>query len=234
MVDWNFEGAFSQQDGIPQIQAPEGWRGWWVEGNPLDEPGVTGHFRPEMGPISAAAYPYRVKAGSQAVKIHKMYGTYHAGLLARVDAVAGREYTFSAFAQIWTGATEGSPPISEGDPYNFAVSVGIDPTGGEDPLSDTVVWCDEVGQAAWDAYVPLQIRAVARAAHVTVFVRCRCKWRVKHNDSYWDVALLTASGGADPEPTPGEGFDWERLAASSEAIACGYLAAARILRGEEP
>lgn len=234
MVDWGFEGPYHAQDDIPQVRVPEGWHAWWLIGNPLGEPGVAEHFRPEFGPKYAREFPYRVREGAAALAMYNSYATHHAGVWARVPVVAGQEIRFSVWAHIWTGAGSGDPPVSDGDRYNYAVSVGIDPHGGTDPLSDEVIWSDELAYEAWDEYHQLSVSAVAQAAYVTVFTRGRCKWRVLHNDSYWDDARLEGSSSVQPPPLPPIGeIDYERLAAALDQVAAGYIAAARIVRGQD-
>jgi hypothetical protein len=76
--------------------------------------------------------------------------------------------------------------------------VGIDPTGGTDPLADTVVW----GQGAhiYNEYAQVpSVEATAQADTVTVFLRSRTLWPFKHNDAYWDDAELVVPDEEPPE-----------------------------------
>ena len=80
----------------------------------------------------------------------------------------------------------------DGSICNFTFWVGIDPTGGTNPLADTVVW----GQGAhvYNEYHPDPLPSVeveAQAETVTVFLRSRTLWPFEHNDAYWDDAELT-------------------------------------------
>ena len=88
---------------------------------------------------------------------------------------------------------EGSqPPIGDAQHdarTNFTFWVGIDPTGGTNPLSGSVVWSQ--GWHIYNGYVQeLSVQTVAQSGTVTVFVRSRTKWPFKHNDAYWDDARL--------------------------------------------
>jgi beta-lactamase superfamily II metal-dependent hydrolase len=88
---------------------------------------------------------------------------------------------------------EGSQPPSE-DPQqnarsNFTFWVGIDPTGGTDPLSESTVWSQ--GWHIYNGYVqPLSVETVTEAYTVTVFLRSQTQWPFRHNDAYWDDALI--------------------------------------------
>jgi hypothetical protein len=90
---------------------------------------------------------------------------------------------------------EGSQPPT-GDPQvdartNVTFWVGIDPTGGTNPLAGTVVWSG--GWHIYNGYVqPITAEATAQSGTVTVFIRSRTKWPFKHNDAYWDDAELVA------------------------------------------
>ena len=93
------------------------------------------------------------------------------------------------------GWPEGSQPPT-GDPQvdartNFTFWVGIDPSGGINPLAGTVVWSQ--GWHVYNGFVqPVSVQATAQSGTVTVFLRSRTKWPFKHNDAYWDDAELIA------------------------------------------
>lgn len=79
---------------------------------------------------------------------------------------------------------------------NFTFWAGIDPTGGINPLADTVVWGK--GYHIYNGYVrPLEVEATALSDTATVFIRSRTLWNFKHNDAYVDdaeVAILEQDG----------------------------------------
>jgi hypothetical protein len=78
-------------------------------------------------------------------------------------------------------------PITWAQDY---LSVGIDPTGGIDPLGPDVVW----GKAReiYGIYgEPLTMgRIQAQGDTITVFVRSEASHPLKHNDFYIDDAVL--------------------------------------------
>ena len=88
---------------------------------------------------------------------------------------------------------------------NFIFRVGIDPTGGTNPLSDTVVW--GIGIHEYNEFVqPVPaVEVEAQADAVTVFLRSTTLWPFKHNDAYWDDAeLVVVDEPPPPPPPPGE------------------------------
>ena len=92
---------------------------------------------------------------------------------------------------VWEGGTQ---PHDTGDPQqdakaNFNFAVGIDPTGGCDPLADTVVW--GIHHHIYNGYVKqLSVEATAKANKVTVFTYSETLWPFKHCDCYLDDAKL--------------------------------------------
>ena len=85
---------------------------------------------------------------------------------------------------------------------NFQFRVGIDPTGGVDPLAERVVWSGRYSN--YNGYLaPLVVGAKAQSSTVTVFIESKTAWAFCHNDAYFDEALLEAFGEPDP-PDPDE------------------------------
>lgn len=88
---------------------------------------------------------------------------------------------------------EGSQPPT-GDPQqdartNMTFWVGIDPSGGTDPNSGSVIWSQ--GYHIYNGFVQeVAVEATAQSGVITVFLRSHTKWAFKHNDAYWDDAQL--------------------------------------------
>jgi len=72
--------------------------------------------------------------------------------------------------------------------------VGIDPTGGINPYSPTVVWSGFANP--YDVYVPFEIATTAQGDQVTVFTWSNPTAARKHNDIYWDEASLVTTDGS--------------------------------------
>ena len=223
-MKWDFESQFSSQDNIPEINVPAGVRAWWLEGwfPELDNGKV--YARPEIVP--SRGYDYRLKDGTQSLKLFNWSNIHRAGIQMRTGSVAGGTYTFSAWIQVWTANNEDSlngKPISSGDKYNYGTRVGIDPRGGEDALSADIVWSDWVVKDNWDVFLKQEVSVIAQASHVTCFVEGRCKFAVRHNDMYIDACeLVGISPEPGPDPEPGnDNFDAVMLYTADAAIAWG-------------
>ncbi len=183
----------------------EAWTPWFINGNDetwnrepefkLNIPGLTGDA-------------YRVRAGNS-MKWFTTWGTHDAGVWQRVGVSPGAAVTFSAHGMIYSGEDDGHRPDLDtffSDPEkngSYRMQVGIDPYGNTPamgaPPPDTVVWSAE--EFTPDVFVNQAVTTVARAGAVTVFVRGKAIWPVKHNDSFWEDTCLRYGGGA-PAPAP--------------------------------
>lgn len=179
----SFDGAWGEQDGISQLKVFKPWRVWWDE-----EPGDGNIDRPEAGPIGEGAdEASRRRSAPTAQKIWHNHATWRGGLHQTVDVPAGSYATF----RIWF--RQDTPQTGGGQGYS---KVGIDPAGGTDPHSPSVVW----GADVWENYaqfIPLEISAVSQGK-VTVFTFSSWKWPADWNDTYWDDADLSWKGQEIP------------------------------------
>lgn len=202
---------------IGNIFVPEGWTFWFNH-----DPGV--FDQPEGRDAHKSHDPVRVHNGNKAYMYFTFYRKHDAGLYQKVNIEPGTTVKFSAHAHAWSNWHDGphpdDPRWSEGAGYdsvkvlegnttdddmrNFTFRIGIDPTGGINPNADTVVW----GQGAhiYNEYhkVP-EVEITAEAEVITVFLRSKTLWPFKHNDAYWDNALLEKVQSDEPG-VPGRGL----------------------------
>ncbi len=192
LVNGDFEGAFTQRE-APEIVVAYGWHAWWNPDWRPEEGVEAGHgLRPEFKPDTE-----RPPSGT-CQKFFSTYGTHDAGLYQRIRVGKGAEVTFSAEAYVWSSSKDNLSKSEEDGLYR--VAVGIDPYGGKDPLNDRVIWSGKPKSGAEydgenetetnDRWTRLSVSATAKADVITVFLRGHAKWRVKHNDSYWDNCQL--------------------------------------------
>ena len=202
------------------IWPPPGWDAWFFH-----EPGKWD--KPEVHEAKSQHDARRVHSGNQAMCLFTFNRKHDAGFLQRVENVtAGARYRASAHAHAWSNHAfehESDPfwsegvgtgvhsllipdeiPMINGDKQNdaignFAFSVGIDPTGGTNPLAGTVVWGREVANYNGHQPVPA-VEVVARGVPLTVFLRSSTLWAFKHNNSYWDDVTLEVVDDEEPPP----------------------------------
>jgi LysM repeat protein len=191
-----FEGEYSTwwEGSTPYVtaqMAPD-WSPWWqrqLEGDPSWR-----NRMPEYKP--AAPWQNRIRSGANAQQYFTFYGTHIAGIYQRVAVDPGSRLRFSIWAQVWSSAYDDAS-VSEAD-GEVNVEIGIDPTGGTDPLSAFVVWSNPRRQ--YDQWFQMSVEATASASSVTVFVWTEPQFPVKHNDIYLDDASLAVIGLV-PTPT---------------------------------
>lgn len=166
------------RDGSTHI--PESWVGWW------EQPAVNDcyNFKPNFGRLTREQAPNRVHAGSHVAFYYSSWASHHAGYYQTVDVEAGTVYRFSIWGHGWASAGE---PVSTS---TTKLWVGIDPTGGSDPLAASLVWGPAV--VAMDVPYELVVEARALGDKLTVFTRSRPDWCMEHNNVFWDDARLVA------------------------------------------
>jgi hypothetical protein len=148
---------------------PDGWWPWVTMGSPAFDQDNHGSA-----------------PGAPAQRIWSDGGTWTAGLYQQVQVSAGRGY----IARLDWAAV--SAP-------NIERRVGIDPSGGTDPLSPQVVW----GSSAWDvSRMPdLFVSSVAQASTITVFVWTHHPVSYGADQVFLDAVTLVEDPALEAQPT---------------------------------
>jgi hypothetical protein len=215
------KGDAPYEKNVGNIFVPPGWKFWFYH-----DPGK--YDQPEGRDSWKEKAPERVRSGEKAYMWFTFNRSHDAGLLQQVRVGAGARVRFSAWMHAWSNGLSkedgghpnngrwsegagfekvaweaGTLPHDTGDKQedakpNFTFQVGIDPSGGTNPLSDTVVWGR--GYHIYNGYAKqLEAEAVAESDVVTVFVRSKTLWAFKHNEAYVDDAELTVlKPGVEP------------------------------------
>jgi LysM repeat protein len=197
-----FEGSYTPWSGINEIQVASDWTPWWVERQPGDPGGI--NHRPEYKEAAGWLFPDRVHSGSSAQQWFTFYSTHTAGMYQKVFGIQpGARLQFSIWAQVWSSSED--DPGQSVEPGQINLQIGLDPTGNTDPWAGTVAWSPIHNQ--YDTWLQVAIEASAQTDTVTVFMISAPLFPVKHNDTYWDDAVLIAIEAspptAQPSPTPG-------------------------------
>jgi len=194
--NWTRETFNGEQRG--EIFTPEGWVTWWQGGDfKIPECKVI----PNEHPFNSD--PTRIYEGYYSGMCFAFFGKMNAGYYQVVrNLQPGAIVEGSFYAHAWSCA-EDNPPLSCGDPSSFYFRVGIDPNGGTDPFSGSIIWSNAAFH--YDQYGlvgPLQA-TVGGSGAVTLFLQSYGKWAVKHNDAYVDSpSLKLISAGVTPTTTP--------------------------------
>lgn len=184
------EHGFTER-GAGEVVVANGWFPWWQDGPGQDD---GQNWRPEFKPEDASRFGRRrIHEGNWGQKWHNTYATHNAGIYQTVGVPPHSVVSAVAWAQAWSSAKD-DPDVSKDGGYEL--SIGIDPTGGSDGLSDKIVWSPL--STTLDEWVKLEVQAKAEGDRITLFLRGHALWPVKHNDAYFDDICLTY---VQPTPT---------------------------------
>jgi LysM repeat protein len=190
-----FEGSFTQfTDATPARQVAQGWVPWYVGGGQSASENVYPEYYPASDVSNGLGEP-RIRSGNESQQYFSFFATHDGGIYQRVTGITvGAQLNFSAYVYVWS-STFDDLDKSE-DPGGIVVQVGIDPTGGTNGESASIVWSSPSVQ--YDAYNQYLVTTTASGTAVTVFVRSTVSTPVKNNNLYVDDASLTIGGGSQP------------------------------------
>jgi hypothetical protein len=195
-----FEGEYYAWHGLSDIMVAQGWVPYWIERRSTDE--EWRNRRPVYRAATVAAEAIHIRSGRSAQGYLTNWATHTAGLLQQITVTAGQRLRFKAYGHAWSSNEDN--PESSIQPGNVRMKIGIDPTGGANPLSATVVWSPE--RTVYDRYDDgFTVEAAAQGTAVTVFLFSAPEWPKKHNNVYWDEASLEAIAGAPAPSAPAGG-----------------------------
>jgi hypothetical protein len=180
------------------IYTPDGWRVWWREGDTSPVFTATTTARPESRLVTTSPDPVRVHSGDQAASMFTFFRLHNMGLMQIVTATIGAHYDLTAWAHSWysTCSTRPHDPPFDNDcttrlwDSHDLLQVCIDPTGGIDPNGPDVVCSVPIEQYGGYSQRLELLGVEAQAQQVTVFLRARNNYPLRHNDVYWDDVTL--------------------------------------------
>ncbi|MBK8025952.1 MAG: LysM peptidoglycan-binding domain-containing protein [Chloroflexi bacterium] len=189
LVNPGFEPPFDPVTGVVPGQIAQGWTPWSITDNGALQP----EYYPASDTVSGMGTP-RIQEGEDAQQYFSFFASHVAGVYQRVSGLtAGDQVEFSIFAWLWSSSGDDTNvSAAEAD---MTIEVGIDPTGGEDATSESIVWSE--AQSTTDQFIQLSVQATAEGDAVTVFVRSVVNQVLMNNVVYLDEASLTVvSAGA--------------------------------------
>jgi hypothetical protein len=123
---------------------------------------------------------------------------FDVSLYQQVSATVGGAYSLSGWMVSLCGGSRVPNDCPEG--YYIAKLIGIDPTGGVDPLADTVVWTEDRRNFVEDGQrvglVNLSTVAVAQAPTITIFARINSPFQWHGNHAIVDAFSLIRAPAA--------------------------------------
>ncbi len=113
----------------------------------------------------------------------------------QVSVVPGNAYSLSAWMLSLCGGS--AVPNDCPDGYYMAKMVGIDPTGGTDPLANTVIWVEDrrnfIENGKRVGWTNLRVGATAQSDTITLFGRIRSPFQWHGNHAFIDSFSLVVA-----------------------------------------
>lgn len=182
LVNPSFEGQFVPYGAFNELNHAPPWTPWWKDGE--------NNQRPEFKPAEVGIAANRVHSGSTAQQYFKSHGMFKAGVQQSVlNVPVGSHLQFSAHGQAWS--CEEFSMCADGssvNPANMFMRVGIDPKGGTDPFSGSIIWSAYFNPL--DHYQIACVEATSEADVVTVYLWASPDGPRQNQDVYWDDASL--------------------------------------------
>ncbi len=185
--------AFDQASGT-RFSVNVNWNGWYTE-TPRNAdwqnliPNGTGRNNAGFG---------FVRSGNRSMELSRGFATFTAAVYQTVTVPENANVTGSAYVVMNING-------DNADAANSNARVGIDPTGGTNPLSSNVIWSNTVTNAlASNGFRQLTVNATAQGTQVTLFLYAWQTVPTEGNGVFWDDASLTVGGpgGSSPNQTP--------------------------------
>ncbi len=203
--DPSFEGPYVGR-GRPDLNTPEAW-GLWLADGPRNY-----DWQNRADKVFAFPHPGQpeIHSGSVSQNLSGGYVSFTAALYQQVTLATLDNVTFSVWGWLKTcNLPKDSNGNLIGDNCGSAIEsgaymrAGIDPTGGTNPLSPTVVWSGDI--RPHDRWEQATVSATPQGNTITVFAFVTQQWPADLNRAYFDDAFLTngGAGGVAQPVVPG-------------------------------
>ena len=199
LQDPSFEGTYVNR-GRSNLNTPANWPIWLADG--------PRNFDWQNRADKVTAFPHNngpeVHSGSASLNLDGGYVTYTAAVYQQVGVTPGTNLTGSAWARIKTcNLAPGFDNCGSAVESGAFVKVGIDPNGGTDPNSPSIVW--SANFAPHDNYQQGTVTATAAGPTATLFIYTTQASPATLNRAWFDDAVLSVGGaGGSAPPVPGQ------------------------------
>jgi LysM repeat protein len=188
LQDPGFEGPYVGR-GRPNLNTPAPWP-IWIQDGPHG-------FDWQNRADKVTAFPHNsgpeVHSGGHSLNIDGGYVTYTAAVYQQVPVTPGTNLTGSAWARIKTcNIAPNADNCGSAVESGAYVKVGIDPNGGTDPNSPSIVWSGNF--APHDNYMQGTVTATAVGSVATLFIYTTQQSPATLNRAWFDDAYLGVGG----------------------------------------
>lgn len=189
LQDPGFEGPYVGR-GRPNLNTPSAWQIWLADG--------PHNYDWQNRADKVNAFPHNVApevhSGNSSQNLNAGYVTYTAALYQQVSVQPNTNLVGSAWARIKTcNLAKGAGTCGSAKESGAFVRVGIDPNGGTDPNSPSIVWSPNI--TPHDTWQQATVNATSAGGTVTFFIYTTQQWPADLNKAWFDDASLTVGGG---------------------------------------
>jgi len=183
----SFEGDHAPFNGISELTCPKDWLPYWVQGTPQQT--ANGEFvRPEIKPKHKTP---EVLHGDWSTSIHTRFATHKGGLYRQFVTLPGAVYQARIYV-MGVDADEGKA--------GHGMRIGIDPLGGTDFESKSIVWSEWYSQHmdSWRnrQWVEQVVTTAAQSGKITVFLHSQNDYRRSAFGHWDDFKLYVSESGS--------------------------------------
>lgn len=207
-----FEGGYFNQDSIPQIAVPNGWRMHWLDGVPFDGTDGTVAYRPETvvwyiedAPPNERSLFFR--DGSYTLKMFKPWAPVLMALSQEVSGLeVGRNYRISApiYVDIVESYEGGKQPPDRADSGFVRFSVGPGGSGWlSSGLTYSPLWTAENVNGFYLNNITYSWDFTATAQSMIIFLEMGSRHPYVNSGFFMDGVGLYALGTTSNVPNPG-------------------------------
>jgi hypothetical protein len=195
LQDPGFEGPYVNR-GRSTLNTPDAWKLWLADG--------PHNYEWQNRADKVTAFPHNngpeVHGGANSLNLDGGYVTYTAAVYQQVSAPPNINLTGSAWARFKTcNLAPGAGNCGSAVESGAFVRVGIDPNGGIDPNSPSIVWSGNI--QPHDNYQQAIVSATSGAGGtVTFFIYTTQAWPADLNRAWFDDASLGTGGAGGTAP----------------------------------
>jgi hypothetical protein len=127
---------------------------------------------------------------------------FDAAVFQQVAVTPGTSYSLSG----WMVSLCGGSTMPNDCPSDYYMSkmLGIDPTGGTDPMEQSVIWMEDQRNFTESRWVNLRVGTTAQSNLLTLFARIRSPFRWHGNHAFVDAFSLVRAPTSSFVDLPGE------------------------------
>ncbi|HNS03712.1 MAG TPA: hypothetical protein PKM78_15180 [Anaerolineae bacterium] len=195
--------GFHAQPGIRGL-VPDGWTALLLDGRPELNSTRT-YF---AGNCGGSGFIERIEGEDSLVMLAEDIETpplpgkpFDAAVYQRTSVTPGVAYSLSAWMVSLCGGSAMPNDCPAG--YTIAKLLGIDPTGGANPLASDVVWVEDRRNFTESGWANLRLAATAQSSTLTVLARIRSPYRWHGAHAFLDAVSLVQAPSATFVNLPG-------------------------------